>query len=106
MSADDQPPAKRRRPETSSGDLSSLVKPVRSEDVWYDDGNIILQAQNTQFKVLKSILQRNSSVFRDMFSLPQPTSSDTELVEGCPVVRLSDSADSVRYVLKALFERE
>ncbi|KAF7974530.1 hypothetical protein HWV62_11996 [Athelia sp. TMB] len=106
MSADGQPPAKRRRSETPSGDLSSLVQPVRSEDVWYDDGNIILQAENTQFKVVKSILQRNSSVFKDMLSLPQPTSSDTELVEGCPVVHLSDSADEVRYVLKALFERE
>ncbi|KZP19036.1 hypothetical protein FIBSPDRAFT_828608 [Athelia psychrophila] len=81
------------------------IDPVRS-DIWYDDGNIVLQAQNVQFKVHKSILAHSSSVFRDMFSVPQPPSQDTHLVEGCPVVHLSDSAEDVSYILQALFQRE
>ncbi|KAF7973896.1 hypothetical protein HWV62_14036 [Athelia sp. TMB] len=75
--------------------------PVRS-DLWYDDGNIILQAENTRFKVYRGILVENSTVFRDMFSLPQPP-GDADMVEGCPLVRLYDSAEEVGYVMEALF---
>jgi hypothetical protein len=37
-----------------------------------------------------------------MFSLPQPVEGD-EVVEECPVVCLSDTAEDVRYVLEALY---
>ncbi|KAF7974950.1 hypothetical protein HWV62_11011 [Athelia sp. TMB] len=97
MSAEEQPSSKRKRVDS----LEDVVDPVRS-DVWYDDGNIVLQAQNTQFKVYRGILARSSPVFKDMFMLPQPPTEDTQLVEGCPVVKLFDSAEEVRYILRAL----
>ncbi|KZP14548.1 hypothetical protein FIBSPDRAFT_796694 [Athelia psychrophila] len=97
-------------PESSVSDdeMQESVDPVRS-DIWYDDGNVVLQADGTQFKVHKSILAQSSSVFNDMFGFPQPPSAGTDLdhlVEGCPVVHLSDSAEEVRYMLQAVFQQE
>ncbi|KAF7973894.1 hypothetical protein HWV62_14032 [Athelia sp. TMB] len=104
MSSTDQPPSKRKRDETSSQEeeISLLADPVQS-DIWYDDGNIILQAENTRFKVYRGILMENSTVFRDMFSMPQPSTGETDMVEGCSLVRLHDSAEEVGYMLDALF---
>ncbi|KDR79561.1 hypothetical protein GALMADRAFT_93483 [Galerina marginata CBS 339.88] len=65
------------------------VNKLKRSDYWFDDGNIILQAQNTQFRVHRSILARNSNVFRDMFSLPKG-SDEEPLIEGCVVVRVAD----------------
>ncbi|KZP11085.1 hypothetical protein FIBSPDRAFT_913674 [Athelia psychrophila] len=91
--------------ENSRSESSAPVALVRS-DIWYDDGNVILQAEGVQFKVHKSILAQSSSVFQDMFSFPQPSTTDTEMAEGCPIVHLSDSAEEVRYVLQAIFQRK
>ncbi|KAF7969805.1 hypothetical protein HWV62_25918 [Athelia sp. TMB] len=41
-----------------------------------------------------------------MFSFPQPPSADAEMMEGCPVVQLSDSPQDLEYVLQALCQRE
>ena len=97
MSVDEPPPSKRKRADSSE----VTVNPVRS-DIWYDDGNIVLQTQHTQFKVYRGILAQSSPVFKDMFMLPQPTAEDIQLVDGCPVVHLSDSAAELSYVLRAL----
>lgn len=104
----DAPPKKRKRGEESeeqpSEDPPNPVAPMRSGDIWYEDGNVILQAEDTQYKVYRGILVKSSSVFHDMFSFPQPPAGDGELIDGCPVVRLSDAAEEVQYVLQALFE--
>ncbi|KZP13135.1 hypothetical protein FIBSPDRAFT_753926, partial [Athelia psychrophila] len=68
------------------------------------DGNVILQAEGTQFKVHRGILAESSSVFKDMFGFPQPPEAYTEVVEGCPVVRVSDSAQDMKIVLQAIFQ--
>ena len=71
---------------------------------WFEDGNVVLQAENAQFRVYRGILSASSSVFADMFSIPQSKAS-TELVEGCPVVYLLDSADDWQIVLETLYQR-
>ncbi|TCD65195.1 hypothetical protein EIP91_002980 [Steccherinum ochraceum] len=74
-------------------------------ELWYDDGNIILFAEDgTGFRVYKGVLSRYSEVFRDMFSIPQP--ADAELWDGCPVVHLSDSSKSLHRVLCVLFTND
>jgi hypothetical protein len=66
-----------------------------------DDGNIILQAENTQFCVHKSVLSINSSFFRGMFELPVPR---TEQISEAPaVVKLYDTAHDVEVMLKAIY---
>jgi hypothetical protein len=75
------------------------------------------------FRVHKSQLARHSPFFRDLFSLPQPsadntTSSPTVVangnaplqidttneIEGCPVLRLYDTAEDVENLLMALYD--
>ncbi|KAJ7935112.1 hypothetical protein B0H13DRAFT_1474520, partial [Mycena leptocephala] len=63
----------------------------------FDDGSVVLQAENTQFRVHWSILSIHSSVFHDMQGLPQPPDQDS--IEGCPVVQLSDLAADVEHIL-------
>ncbi len=68
--------------------------------VWFEDGNIIVQAESAQFRVYRGILAMNSSVLRGMFELAQPDESDMQ--DGCPVVHFYDSAQDVRHFLCAL----
>jgi hypothetical protein len=74
----------------------------RVEELWFEDGNLVIQAGNTLFRVYRGVLAARSPVFYDMLSFPQP--SDSELVEGCPLVRLHDSASEVTVFLKAIFD--
>jgi len=90
-----RPPAKRQRT-----DSESLI--TRS-DIWRDDGNVVLQAETTQFRVHWSVLSLHSTFFRDMRSLPQP--ADQPTVEGCPVIELHDSAADVKHLLNALYNQ-
>ncbi|KAJ7689774.1 hypothetical protein B0H17DRAFT_936713 [Mycena rosella] len=75
-------------------------EPLRVEQLWFEDGNLVLQAGNCQFRLHRGILAARSPV-QDMLSFPQPPES--ELVEGCPLVRLPDAETEVRYFLKAIF---
>ncbi|KAJ7163051.1 hypothetical protein C8R46DRAFT_333518 [Mycena filopes] len=85
ISMEDAPRPKRRR--TDAADADSPPPLVRSEAYWFDDGNIILQVESTQFRLPKSLLSMHSSVFRDLFTLPLP--KDEPRIENCPVVVLS-----------------
>jgi len=76
--------------------------PHRPSELWFEDGNLIIQAGNSQFRVYRGVLAARSSVFQDMLAFPQP--SDSELVEGCPLVHLPDTAGEVTVFLKAIFD--
>ncbi|KAJ7061521.1 hypothetical protein C8F01DRAFT_1057447 [Mycena amicta] len=70
-------------------------------ELWFEDGNIILQAGQSQFRLFKGILAARSAVFHDMLSLPQP--ADEALVQGCAVVELHDDETDAIIFLKAMF---
>ncbi|KAL6309366.1 hypothetical protein BKA93DRAFT_713867, partial [Sparassis latifolia] len=77
-------------------------------DVWYADGSIILVAEKTAFRVHSSILAANCEFFKIMLAIPQPApgsdaSMSTEMYEGCPVVRMQDSAVDLRHFLKSVY---
>ncbi|KDQ56623.1 hypothetical protein JAAARDRAFT_36100 [Jaapia argillacea MUCL 33604] len=95
--SDHQPPGKRRR--TSSEDQGESL---RRSDIFYEDGSVVLQAESVLFRVHRSILASYSDVFRDMFSLPQP--STDEKIEGCSIVHLSDRAEDLKHLLKTLYD--
>ncbi|KAI5896291.1 uncharacterized protein SCHCODRAFT_01170455 [Schizophyllum commune H4-8] len=86
--------------------IDTLLPPIiiRSS-LWIPDGNIVLEAEHTQFKFYRGLLARHSTFFRNLFDSMFPPGSDPhieddiELVEGCPVVCLADSADDVGYML-------
>ncbi|KAJ7119162.1 hypothetical protein C8R44DRAFT_540134, partial [Mycena epipterygia] len=76
--------------------------PHRIPELWFEDGNLIIQAGNSQFRVYRGVLATRSPVFQDMLSFPQPP--DSELIAGCPLVRLQDSASEVTAFLKSIFD--
>lgn len=99
MNQSNSPSTKRKRAENDA-----FVIPITRGDPWFDDGNIILQAEQTQFRVYRGLLASSSTIFSDMLSVPQPNTPD-QLVEGCPVVELPDLARDWEHVLRALFKR-
>jgi BTB/POZ domain len=67
---------------------------------WFNDGNIILEAELSQFRVYHGILSAHSIIFKDMFNLAQP--SEGENVGSCLVVDLSDCAQDIHIILEVL----
>jgi hypothetical protein len=65
-------------------------------------GDVILQAESTQFRVNRDVLAEQSSVFTDMFSVLQPANEPT--VEGCPIVHVSDTAKDWELLLTVLYD--
>ncbi|KAF8258648.1 hypothetical protein EI94DRAFT_1814944 [Lactarius quietus] len=64
--------------------------------------DVILQSSNlVNFRVNKVGLSVSSSFFADMFSLPQP--ADDEDVDGLPVVRLPEDAETLNGLLTVLY---
>ena len=86
-------PSKRQR-------TCSQVDVKSRSSYWFDDGNIILQAEDTLFRVHRSVLSRHSKVFQDMFSIPQPTGQH----EDCPVIQVSDEAVDMSIILSILYD--
>ncbi|KIP08880.1 hypothetical protein PHLGIDRAFT_68636, partial [Phlebiopsis gigantea 11061_1 CR5-6] len=76
---------------------------VRSEDLWFKDGTIVLQAENVLFRVYPGLLSKHSQFFEQLFSLPQP--SDAEQYDGCPLIKLAgDAAEDMRNFLLMIHE--
>ncbi|KAI9466653.1 hypothetical protein BJY52DRAFT_1208247 [Lactarius psammicola] len=66
------------------------------------DANIILRSSDqVNFRVRKSILAMSSPFFKDLLSLPQPP--DDELVDGLPVVQLSEDAGLLDCLISLLY---
>ncbi|KAF7298484.1 hypothetical protein MKEN_01373500 [Mycena kentingensis (nom. inval.)] len=76
----------------------------RIEDIWFDDGNVVLQAGSAQYRVYRGTLARKSPIFSDMFCIGQP--SGAELVDGCPLVIMPDDEADMTPFLQALFDAE
>jgi hypothetical protein len=86
-------PAKRAR-KTDPGGMSL----IRS-NIWLGDGNIVIQADGVQFKVHQGYLARLSTIFSDVFSMPQPTDGAQPQVDGCHILHLQDSVQDLAIVL-------
>lgn len=100
------------------GEAVGETLPIRHSDLWFSDGSIVLRAENTLFRVHKSLLARHSGFFHDLFTLPKLVAKDSspphgtktpsiELsgdIEGCQVLTLYDSAEDVANLLTALVD--
>ncbi|KAI9441870.1 hypothetical protein H4582DRAFT_1849548 [Lactarius indigo] len=66
------------------------------------DADIIVQSSDkVNFRVRKSVLAMASPFFKDLLSLPQPL--DDKLVDGLPVIRLSEDADLLNSLVSLLY---
>lgn len=92
---------KRKRTDSNDGERAETA--VERSSVWFEDGNVILQAKGIQFRVHRSILATNSPIFRDMFQVGSPDVDPT--CDGLPVVELPDDPVDLRRALDALYNR-
>ena len=99
----DQASKKRKRDHTSTNFSTPTADPgIRKKhpEFWFEDGNIILVAQDVEFKVYKGPLIKQSPVFRDMLSLPQGPDSASE--SALPVVHLPDHPHDIKWLLECV----
>lgn len=75
---------------------------ILQSDPWYEDGNVILQAEQMQFKVHKSILAGYSIVFKDMFVIGHVDSAAED--SSCPTIHMSDAAKDLQIILRIFYD--
>ncbi|KJA26633.1 hypothetical protein HYPSUDRAFT_36353 [Hypholoma sublateritium FD-334 SS-4] len=87
----------------SESDLESWCQDTveRSTQFWFDDGNVVLQAESVQFRVHRSILSRHSPIMQDCLECPKP--EDAPTIEGCPLVHLADLAKDIDNMCSLLY---
>jgi hypothetical protein len=68
-------------------------------DIWFADGDIVIQAENTQFRVYKGTLCNASEVLKEAVE----NIGDSKGMKGFPLLCLSDSSVDVAYVFKTSF---
>jgi len=95
---------KRKRVEETEDVKREQSEPFTRSQFWFEDGNIVLQVGKTQFRVHTFMLARHSSVFRDMFKISQPIQPEEPLVDGCPVVTLTDALEDVKVILSIFYD--
>lgn len=101
--ADEQPLKRRRIDDGVSGSQGPDLKYVEDQDVWMDDGSIIIAAGTDPthlFKCHKSVLSKNSLVFSEMFGLALTGNAYQDV----PVVPLPDAANDVRTLIRMLYD--
>jgi hypothetical protein len=91
-------PGPSKKPRLTTGKRPKARK--RDSDFWHLDGSVIIQVQNTMFRLHKSFLIRKSRYFADLLD----SNGETEILDKCPVYSVEEDlrADDFRNLLKAL----
>lgn len=71
-------------------------------DLWFEDGGLIIQAEQSFFKIYKGILAARSSVFKAM--LDEDSGLTKNCIDGCDLLQVPDSAADMTYLLRAIFD--
>ena len=66
-----------------------------------DTNLIIRSSDHVDFRVHKSVLAMSSPFFKDLLSLPQP--SDSESVDGLPVIQLPENSELLNSLISILY---
>lgn len=100
-SFDDAPAPKRRRVSTARHAMQDAFEP-RSQDLWFHDGTVIVAATGMSFKVHAGVLERHSTVFREL--LVVKPRQKVEKAEGCRVLRVEDDGRVLTELLLILYD--
>lgn len=85
----------------------------RVDELWFNDGNIVIVVEDKGFRVHKGILSQHSVVFKDMFAAETPLGSGMlgcagsvhDEVDGIPAVQLQgDSPTDFSNFLKLVYD--
>ncbi|TCD61854.1 hypothetical protein EIP91_007823 [Steccherinum ochraceum] len=72
-------------------------------DLWFEDGNVILTAEDVGFKVYRGILCKHSDVFSALLAQDEASAQSLTL-DGCPVIALEDTSAELLCLLSALHD--
>lgn len=92
----------------ASDSPSSRSNTTTRSDLWFADGNIIIQVtypdktQERLYKLHRGVLGHHSSVFKDLFEVASANGSQT--FEGLPLVELHDDPTSLDQFFRALYD--
>ncbi|KAK7028736.1 BTB domain-containing protein [Favolaschia claudopus] len=91
-------------PEPASEPVAVAPQITRAEKYYFEDGDLVLRAESTLFRVHKFVLSRDSSMFKDMFVIPggSAASAADGSNDETPLV-VSDSASSMTALLWVLY---
>jgi BTB/POZ domain len=89
-----------REREESQAQINPTTPQAETFDV--PDANLIIRSSDlVNFRVHKPVLAIASPVLKDLFSLPQP--SDSETVDGLPVIQLSEDSELLNCLVSMLY---
>jgi hypothetical protein len=89
-----------REREDPRAQIDSTASPLEPFDV--PDPNFIIRSSDfVDFRVHKLVLAVASPFFKDLLSLPQP--SDSESIDGLPVVQLSEDSELLNSLVSILY---
>ena len=96
--------SKKRKIENIDGPTEVVATDVgeRVEELWFEEGNVIISASGLAYKVHSGVLSLHSTVFRDLLGGPA-LASLPETSDGCPVLRTDDRAWPFMKVAFVLF---
>ncbi|KAH9939431.1 hypothetical protein B0H21DRAFT_698433 [Amylocystis lapponica] len=73
---------------------------TRNEEIWFEDGSVVLVAADVGFRVHAGILSLHSTVFSELLHGPEMM---LEQLDGCPVLRVSDTTADLGVFLTFLY---
>lgn len=102
---------KKRRYADSVSEEDTNSKPLAAElgkdpDLWFPDGNLVLEAGGVTFKVYGGLLAAQSEVFRRLLGEAHAKRMELDLssfADDCPTIRLTDRPDDLRHLLRGIF---
>ena len=99
---DSAPDRKRPRveePVAPQGTLNFINHPT----LYFADGNVILRCQETYFRIHRTLLSKNSPVFRDLFA-ERDRGGNGNQFRGCIIVVLDDDAYDMEQLLNRVYD--
>ncbi|TRM63750.1 hypothetical protein BD626DRAFT_360137, partial [Schizophyllum amplum] len=75
---------------------------TRDPELWFGDGNLVIQVTPRLFRLHRGVLAPSSKFFRDMMAFPRAAEEDTYDYVLLVVLRDDDARDAARF-FKALY---
>ncbi|KAF8491521.1 hypothetical protein F5888DRAFT_1054043 [Russula emetica] len=89
-----------REHEEPQAQINPTISPLELFRV--PDANLVIRSSDlVDFRVHKSVLAMASPIFGDTLSLPQP--SDSEIVDGLPMIRISEDSELLNCLVSILY---
>lgn len=88
---------------SQQGQTSTAAPLIQSQEHWEEDGDVVIQAKTTLFRIRMSRLVNASPIFEDMFKIGSgQTHPEQETYQGLPLVTFYDEPQDLEYFLEAL----